>query len=340
VLKQRSPNSPYKNLKATMVPLHKDVPRGQLNAYLDENFIMRIGVPHSGGSLAAHALESQWPVMVSAAAFWDRDKQKFRVPTATSLEDCDFALDSAGFTAVAGWGRKGRQRGIAGVYPWTVSEFVSFATAMNPRWWAQPDLCCEPEIAPNREVVKYRIEATASILEAVLRQVYNLQNEAARSQFSPLVSNAFPSPVPVIQGRTVDDYRYSLELLRGVWDTWSGWLSEPALIGVGSMCRRHLDHPTEGVFAILEGIKDYLPPGSKLHVYGVKGPALTRLAKMGYIASADSMAWDVSTRMSAVKAGVPNTMERRKAGMTEWMESAISRIPARLDHHHDLLLAA
>jgi hypothetical protein len=51
------------------------------------------------------------------------------------------------------------------------------------------------------------------------------------------------------------------------------------------------------------------------------------------------MAFDFSTRMSACKAGIPNSMERRKSGMTEWMESARARISLGLEHH-DLLLTA
>lgn len=61
---------------------------------------MRVGVPNRSGSLAFHAFQQDYPVMVSAAAFWPSDIQRFHMPKATNLTETDFALDSAGFTAI------------------------------------------------------------------------------------------------------------------------------------------------------------------------------------------------------------------------------------------------
>jgi hypothetical protein len=327
---------PLINLKSIM----HNMPVGQVNATLTKDFIMRVGVPHSGGKLAFHAFDSDYPVMVSGSAFWDRQRQKFRMPEATDLSECDFALDSSGFTAISNWGRKGKQRGIAGIYPWTIAEWVEFATQAGASWWAQPDLCCEAEIAANPDEVNYRVRATATMLEGVLRTLYAWQEELSRTCNSTVVANMLPPPVPVIQGRTVQDYRLSLELLDAVWSRWQPWLASPVLIGVGSMCRRDLHHPTEGIFAILEGIKDYLPKGARIHVYGVKGPALTQLAKMDFVSGSDSMAWDYTTRVTARNAGVSNTMDRRKAGMSEWMSAALDRITSEAERHNRNLLAA
>jgi hypothetical protein len=317
-----------------------NMPAGQVNAHLPKDeFVMRVGVPHRSGSLAFHAFEKEYPVMVSAAAFWLNDKQRFHMPEATDLTESDWALDSAGFSAVQNWGRKGKQRGMAGVYPWTVGEYLEFASLANPSWFSQPDLCCEIELASNRQEVDYRIRATATLLESLLRTLYEWQNELARTCNATTVSNMLRPCVPVIQGRTIADYRMSMELMLAVWERWQPWLAPPTLIGIGSMCRRDVSDPEQGLLAILDGVKDYVPEGSKLHVFGAKGTALTHLAKMGFVAGSDSMAFDFSTRMSACKAGVPNSMERRKSGMTEWMESARARISLGLEHH-DLLLTA
>ena len=97
------------------------------------------------------------------------------------------------------------------------------------------------------------------------------------------------------------------------------------------MCRRHLSDPEQVLLAILDGVKDYVPEGSKLHVFGAEGTALTHLAKIDFVAGSDSMAFDFSTRMSACKAGISNSMERWRSGMTEWMESARARISPRLE---------
>jgi hypothetical protein len=320
--------------------MHKNVPVGQVNANLKAEFVMRVGVPHSGGKLAYHAFESDFNAMVSASAFWNRAKQRFQMPEYTDLSETDFALDSAGFVAVSNWGRKGKQPGMAGIFPWTMSQYVEFATLAGASWWSQPDLCCEAEVAKNPEEVRYRIRATATLLEGVLQTLYAWQNELAKTCSSSVVANMLRPCVPIIQGRTIEDYRFSMELMLEVWSRWEGWLAPPKLVGIGSMCRRDLNDPKQGLLAILDGVKGYVPKGSKLHVFGAKGTAIDQLSRMDFIASSDSMAFDFACRMSARKAGVSNTIERRKSGMTEWMESAMSRIAPAAERHHDFLLAA
>ena len=106
------------------------------------------------------------------------------------------------------------------------------------------------------------------------------------------------------------------------------------------MCRRHVHDPEQGLLAILNGIKGHVSDGSLLHVFGAKGAALTHLSQMDFVASSDSMAFDFSCRMNARKAGVPNTMERRKSGMDEWMSSAFRRINSTVERHQFDLIAA
>src|SRR5882762_4276801 len=96
------------------------LPLEQCNAAFEarDKFVMGVGIPHRSGSLACHAFRRQYPAMVSANAFWDRRAQSFRLPKATDLQEVDFALDSAGFTAMRLWKAKGTQGGMAGVFPW------------------------------------------------------------------------------------------------------------------------------------------------------------------------------------------------------------------------------
>jgi hypothetical protein len=317
-----------------------ELPVGQVNAHLSKDFVMRVGIPHTGGRLAYHAFDKNYPAMVSSAAFWNARKQKFHVPEYTDLSELDFALDSAGFSAVSLWGKKGTQRGMAGIYPWTVGEYLELASMLSPTWYSQPDLCCENSVAKSPEEVNYRVRATATLLEGLLRTLYAWQNELARTCSSTVVANLLRPCVPVIQGRTVDDYKLSIELMLQVWERWSGWLDPAALIGIGSMCRREVNDPEQGLLAILEGVREYIPRGSKLHVFGAKGTALTSLAQMDFVLGSDSMAWDYSTRMTAVKSGVSNTIERRRTGITEWMESAFKRINPAMERHQFELLAA
>lgn len=310
------------------------LPVQQANAHLGDDLAMRVGVPHRGGKLAFHAFNHGYPVMVSCNAFWDSSAGTFKMPEATDLSECDFALDSAGFTAMSLWKRKGAQAGMAGIFPWTCSQYLEFACCSGASWYSQPDLCCEPEIAQNAAEVDYRIRATATLLEAVLRQLYAWQNELARTLPTRVVANMLPPPVPVIQGWSGDDYRRSLDLLVQVWQRWQPWLASPALIGVGSVCRRTLNHPTHGLYSVLAGLEGNLPAGARLHLFGVKGAALQQLRTYPWIASADSMAYDFSARQKALREGRSNTLAHRSGEMTRWMSAAVERMrPTAGDQH-------
>lgn len=316
------------------------LPTAQCNAVLDDKLTMRVGIPHRGGKLAFHAFNEGYPVMVSANAFWDGEKGAFRVPEATDLSELDVALDSAGFTAMNLWKVKGPQKGMAGVFPWTYGQYVELASQLSPSWWSQPDLCCEPEIAGNQETIDYRIDATATLLEGVLRIVYAWQNELAKTCSASVVANMLKPPVPVIQGWSASDYLRSLDLLMQVWERWQPWIASPVLIGVGSVCRRTLHHPTHGLYAILSALEGNLPPGARLHLFGVKGACLSDVKMLDWVASADSMAYDFGARIKARQSGQSNTIAHRSSEMTRWMKSAHSRLQAQPGDQFRLSLAA
>lgn len=305
------------------------LPSKQLNAILDDEMVMRVGIPHRGGKLAFHAFNQEYPVMVSANAFWEVEKGCFRVPEATDLSEMDVALDSAGFTAMNLWKSKGAQKGMAGIFPWSYAQYVELASTLNPAWWSQPDLCCEPEIAHDQKTIDYRINATATLLEGVLRVVYEWQNELAKTCSANVVANLIKPPVPVIQGWSASDYLRSLDLLMAVWERWQPWIDTPALIGLGSVCRRNLNHPTHGLYAILAKLEGSLPDGSRLHLFGVKGASLSEVKMLDWVASADSMAYDFGARIKARQEGMSNTIAHRSAEMSRWMGAAQSRLIAQ-----------
>lgn len=129
------------------------MPVHQKNAHLGEELVMRVGIPHKGGRLSFHAFNESYPVMVSASAFWNPNAGVFSVPEATNLTELDMALDSAGFTAMLNWKAKGRQAGMAGVFPWTYVQYCELASTLSPAWWSQPDMCCEPEICTDQAMI-------------------------------------------------------------------------------------------------------------------------------------------------------------------------------------------
>lgn len=305
------------------------MPLGQVNAHVKDELTMRVGVPHRSGALPSHAFNQGYPAMVSASAFWNPAKGCFQIPDATDLEDMDFALDSAGFTAMMAWRYKGTQTGLGGIFPWSLGQYLELASQIPCAWYSQPDCCCEPEIASSREEIDFRINATATFLEATLQHLYEWQNQLAREGWSArMLANALKPPVPVVQGWSVSDYQQSLELMGQVWDRWQPWVAPPALIGIGSVCRRQLNDPNHGLYAILGGIRGMLPQGARVHLFGVKGEALNEIAAMDFVASADSMAWDFTARVEARKAQRSNTTAHRASTMSAWMESANRRMRA------------
>jgi hypothetical protein len=108
----------------------------QTNAHLSDTLIVRAGIPHRGGKFAFHACNEGYAAMVSANAFWNPARQAFHISDATDLTGLDYALDSAGFTAMQLWKSRGNQAGIACVYPWSYEQYVELASFCGASWYA------------------------------------------------------------------------------------------------------------------------------------------------------------------------------------------------------------
>ena len=232
---------------------------------------IRVGLPIPGGALADGVRALGAPVLVSANAFAVRDQDhnfvRFRAPSA-ALAGLDVALDSAGFVAMHRYGG----------YDWTPEAYVTQLVAAFPwRFWSAMDCCVEPEIAADRTAVRLRLAET-SRLYVECRQV--------------AADHGVAGPMPILQGRTPDDYEHAATLHPAGLD----W---PSLVGVGSMCRRQTDGP-EGLLAVVERLDRVLPSHVKLHLFGVKADGCTALlreaASHDRIASVDSCAWDFAAR--------------------------------------------
>lgn len=301
------------------------VPDNQINAWPSDELQMRVGIPHRGGKLAIHAFNSGYPVMVSANAFFNHETGQFDIPRYSPLQDLDVALDSAGFVAMMNFKAKGRQNGVGGIYPWSYSQYLTLAYLLRPRWFSSMDLCCEPEATNGGIDTDWRIRATATMFEALLQIIEAWQQEYARDVSASTVENDLRVPVPVLQGWTSSQYAESLDLTMEVWAR-HGWLAPPALMGLGSVCRRDLHHPKHGLFAILDGLESRLPKGTFLHLFGVKGAALDRVKMYPFVASCDSMAYDYGARRRAFASGISNSMEHRSSEMTNWMQAAEARM--------------
>lgn len=233
--------------------------------------VVRIGIPICTPRLVSAARERGYPILFSANAFartyargHEREGtfRRFALPRAGVLEGVDAALDSAGFVAAVRYGD----------YRWTVDDYLDLVSVHPWTWWASMDYCCEPELAADRPLRILRMAATASL--------FWVCESAARER-------GLSSPMPVLQGWYPSEY---VECSR-----WMGMDKWPALVGVGSVCRRAVRGPA-GVLAVVEALDEVLPPHVRLHLFGVKSDALAALASHPRIASCDSMAWDFAAR--------------------------------------------
>ncbi len=280
--------------------------------------LLRVGLPSTTGALPGEAERLGVAVLVSASSLWDGKRGHFREP-GSAITDLDVALDSAGFTAMCHYGG----------FPWPLSAYVTLAYSYRWRWWSQPDLCCEAEIAPDRATVLARVDKSAALLAACRavaadlrwRMLSELSLHYERHEWLAGAEARhradYPDPMPVLQGRLPEDYLRSADaieaVLGGVW---------PSLVGVGSVCRRHV-HGPEGLLRVLEALHRRLSDDVKLHLFGVKGGSIQYLRPFyDRIASLDSMAWDSDARWKG-----DSSMAGRKASMRRWVE----RQQARLD---------
>jgi len=262
--------------------------------------LIRIGLPLAGGHLAAAARRLGAPVLISANALsrpWPRKHRGehrwpgFRQPSA-ALAGLDVALDSAGFVAMS------RYRG----YPWPVDAYVRLAGAHPWSWWAAMDLCCEPEIARDRDEVQLRIAGTCRLLSACRRAAGDL---------------GVTPPTPVLQGWLACDFVRCADRLP--------LLDWPDLVGLGSMCRRRTGG-LDGIVAVVDRLDQVLPAHVRLHLFGVKSAAIAALAGHPRIASTDSQAWDFTARKTC---GAANDMAHRARCMQTWYARQRQHLRAR-----------
>jgi len=268
--------------------------------------IIRCGLPESTGTLPRAAASAGLPALISAGRLWV--KGRFRQPGLAVWDLPSVAIDSAGFVAMQ------HHKG----YPWTVAQYVEMVATHRPgmpwpwAWWSQMDLCCEPQIARDRAAVLERVTGTVALLGECNREA---------DQWGIM------RPMPILQGWRPSDYLLCADGEEAELGEW------PALVGIGSVCRRNLDGP-DGLFAILDTVERRLPAHVGLHLFGVKGDALPELSRRPRVVSVDSCAWDMA-EVHATRALRRGLVEAE--GCT--MEEATKRIPADIRRRRDTMLA-
>ncbi len=240
------------------------------------------------------ALRLGAPVLVSANALstWRTDQMGFRRwygfsrRTLPLVAQHPVSLDSGGFVAAV------RYRG----YPWTVAHYADLAAAAPWQRWFSLDLCVEDAVAGDREAVLDRISGTVRL---------NRDCRAAARRRG--IADTF---CPVIQGRHPDDY---VRCIDRMFD-----LSDFPLVGVGSMCRRHVGG-NDGILRVVDRL-DRVFEGSnvRLHLFGLKTDGMAVLHGHPRVASVDSQAYGTAARWAAHKGGFPKTNAYLAGVMAEW----------------------
>ncbi len=236
--------------------------------------------------------------LVSANALFNHKTGRFRHPTPDLFCGVPMALDSAGFVAMVRYW----------FYRWTLDQYVALAGSYPWIWWAAPDFCCEREVAHDRETVLARVTATA----AKLAWTQQLADDVGVSR-----------PMPVLQGWRPEDYERCAGLI-------ARFTNLPNLVGLGSMCRRHL-HGPDGAVAIFEHLDAVLPRHVRFHLFGVKGDVAYALRAHERIASLDSQAFEAESRREANKRRAVDpdfscTLQFRTGNMVRWYRTLNERL--------------
>lgn len=239
--------------------------------------------------------------------FKTKRPQRMRTWEGWNLRQLDHAvglrlfLDSAGFWAQAAWGG----------FPWTVQQYIYGLCARYPfERFSSLDLCVEAEVAHDRDEVRERISKTIAL------------NKECRIMSNDL--GIADRLMHVIQGSTADDY------LR-CFDAMAGMIGDEAVIGVGSMCRRK-SKGEDGIISIVDALDRRLPPGIRLHLFGLKSDGAESVAMLDHrVASIDSQAYGVRARRIAneKRAEDPNFSKSNAfvaSIMENWWTGQVSRM--------------
>ena len=314
---------------------------------------VRVGLPyltHEADHPFLHAVRALGaPVLISMGSLYREAEGGFRRLPLTAWT-VGAALDSAGFVAMARFGG----------YRWTVADYVEQVVLNFPgddeedgdddpvrcalpspmEWWSAPDYCCEKQIAGNRAEVERRIALTVEGYQDARELLEAWRREG---------ENQARDPMPILQGRLPADYVRCAEQLAAAADAvdpctcptdpeacGATWHRErtglPELVGVGSVCTRPVGGP-EGLLPVLEALDEALPAHVRLHLFGVKGEALSKLGRLaGRVQSIDSMAWDKAASWEADKlsraAGerVSCTLDMRVKHLQRWHAAQAERL--------------
>jgi hypothetical protein len=192
-------------------------------------------------------------VMYSANGFWDNEEREWRKKHKFRRRFGIKWLDCGGYLILLKYG----------YYPFSVVNYANLIVRLSPHFYATMDFACEPGLVNQ---TKSKIKTVRGRIEATVKNAVELAEW----------ENQIPGQmVPVIQGYTLDEYLYCLQLHEA-----AGTIRD--YMAVGSMCQRtsekELQELIPGIYYAAQALGC-----SKLHFFGLKlSPALKIYDEMIY----------------------------------------------------------
>lgn len=205
------------------------------------------------------------------------------------------AADCGGYVATLKWGD----------YRYSPEQYVQWLRTFNPAWAATMDYCCEEEIAETAGVVRERQQRTTEMAW----------------RFWQIYRDCGWCWVPTVQGWHVEDYERHADDLSPLIEEMRLHYGSPSpwRVGIGTLCKRA---NVKMIHSVVNAVR-WILPGVPLHLWGVKGAAVTN--KMPpQVVSSDSAAWNglfgkgheeqrasgLSQREFSIKVNLPDYIDR------------------------------
>lgn len=201
-------------------------------------------------------------VLVSAGVAWGRGDGEFRL----NIPDAgEIFLDSGGFQAATQWER----------YPYDPPELFEFAEDIGARYVAGMDVACEDrDVLLDIESTKVDPGPVRDRLERSLIQQRRCDSYYKSGDYDFQL-------VPVVQGRTVDEYEMFMD-----WMMETG-LDQYPYLAIGTVCKR--GSPSE-IFEVLTKVRRRWP-NKDIHLFGATKLIWKQRRFWGLFESSDTKAW-------------------------------------------------
>lgn len=186
----------------------------------------------------AYMLPDSTHIMINARQYWNPKRRRWTRHGNPTRGGRVF-LDSGGFVFFNDYGR----------YPFSPARYMNLVAYLQPHFYASLDYPCEPTITSQlaQTTITERINAT-------------VRNALALADMETMVPGS--QLVPVIQGWTVEEYRYCLDRYA------EAGMIRPYM-AVGSLCTRSRN---DEIAAVIRNVHNYAAGlgVERLHMFGLK----------------------------------------------------------------------